>query len=268
MTNTTHTMARKRAAACGMSAILCAVLVAAFFSMAVVGRAYADESGAAFATPAFAADEASRLGGSKAFEVTVFQRIDAPAAQSGAIDTWSYVFEAVDAASPMPEGSEGGRYAWRMTGDVRMSFSIGPAAKPGVYRYRMWQEHPASVPPGYTLDGRVYEVSAYAADDGTIYAAVCSAQGDAAKTADPGWTVSFEAPETAPSATSRPSGAFWRGLLSRLPKTGDISMVAIAAAGVLAVAGIAIVVLARRLREREDRREKGRFDDGMQEDMR
>lgn len=268
MTNTTHTMARKRAAACGMSAILCAVLVAAFFSMAVAGRAYADESGAAFATPAFAADEASRLDGSKAFEVTVFQRIDAPAAQSGAIDTWSYVFEAVDAASPMPEGSEGGRYAWRMTGDVRMSFSIGPAAKPGVYRYRMWQEHPASVSPGYTLDGRVYEVSAYAADDGTIYAAVCSAQGDAAKTADPGWTVSFEAPETAPSATSRPSGAFWQGLLSRLPKTGDISMVAIAAAGVLAVAGIAIVVLARRLREREDRREKGRFDDGMQEDMR
>lgn len=256
MTNTTQTTARVRPAACWMPAVLCVALVAASFFGLAPRKAHAD---AAVPALQLAADSQE----ASAFEVAVFQRIEAPAGTSGIMHTWSYVLEACDDGCLMPEGSENGRYSWQMSGDERLAIGIPEPEAPGVYRYRMWQEHPADLPMGYALDSRVYEVNAYAADDGTVYAIVCFVEGDGSKVHDPGWTVAFQ-----PPAQPQEPGGVISNLLSHLPKTGDISMLVLAAAGACALAGVAAIVVVRRLRNNADAQASDRFEDRMQEDVR
>lgn len=252
MTNTTQTAARARLAASWTPVILCVVLVAASFFGPTVQRAHADSA-------------ASNPGSAASFEVTVFQRIEAPAGTSGAANTWNYVLEALDEGCPMPSGSENGRYSWQMSGDETLSIGIPSPDGQGIYRYCMWQEHPADLPAGYTLDERVYEVNAYAADDGAVYAVVCRIEGDGSKVPDPGWTTAFQPVPEGPQA----SNGLVSSLLSRLPKTGDISMLVLMAAGACALAGIVAIVVVRRLRNKHDDSDRNnRFDYRMQEDMR
>ena len=283
MTNTTHAKARGAFPACRIPAVLCVVLVAAL-CLGVAGlrahaAAFADTPASADAPCAYAdaAYEApvSGPGGASAsvadsarpaVAVTVFQRIEAPAWSSGVQNTWSYALEALDDACPMPAGSENGRYVWRMTGDEKASIVIPAASAPGIYRYRMAQERPADVPAGYELDARVYEVHAYAADDGTVYAVVCREEGGAAKEADPGWTVGFTPPAPA-SPDPAPQGPVSQ-LLSHLPKTGDIAMLAMLAAGVCALVGIVAIVIARRLRDKDGADGKVPDGDAMRKDVR
>lgn len=225
------------------ASVFAALVLVAFVWLAVCPRAFADadpSAGAAASPPAAPPAET--------FEITVFQTIEAQALSSGAIQTWNYVLEGTRADCPLPDGALDGRYRWQMTGDERRVLVAGVPFAPGVYSYRMHQERPDPVPAGHTLDARVYTVDLYVWGDGSPYTLVCSVEGEG-KVADPGWTIGFR-----PSASGKPAahdGAGGTGvgaasLAKWFPKTGDVSMLVVIAAGACALAGIVFVVIARR----------------------
>lgn len=199
----------------------------------------------AYATAPPAASPPAASPPAETFEIAVFQTIEAPALSSGAIQTWNYVLEGTRSDCPLPDGALDGRYRWQMTGDERLALVIAAPSGPGVYSYRMHQEHPDPVPAGHTLDSRVYAVDLYVWGDGSPYTLVCSVEGEG-KVADPGWTIGFLPSASAKPATAGGAAGAAGPFATLFPKTGDVSMLVIIAAGVCALAGIVFVVIARR----------------------
>lgn len=276
MTNAAQAKTRGRAGTLAlMTALLCAALVAA--SCYAADCAYAAENAAAHdvvAADGPAIETTRPADDGHAFQVAAYQRIEAPDWANGVRLTWDYVLEACNSADPLPNGSREGRYVWSMTGDERAVFQVPAPEGRGMHSYRMYQQPPAPAPAGYSFDERIYDIQVYVADDGRVYAVIC-AQEQGGKEADSGWTVVFD-PENphgsenggseggASAGAQEHTGGIspGQGLLGKifgaLPKTGDISLLIAAAAGICACVGLFALVVARRVRERREEAQEDR----------
>ncbi|MBY4797105.1 LPXTG cell wall anchor domain-containing protein [Collinsella sp. AGMB00827] len=207
MVKTVHTSVRMKALS--LSLFVCAVLIVALLGL-FPSCAWAET------TPEFT--------------LSVFQKLNYSAGESGLITSWDYELTAQTEGAPLPEGAQGSVFFWQMRGSDERTWKLSAPAAGQEYRYEMRQVAPASLPSVYTPDAHVYDVRVITGTDGSITVLCYLAD---TKVADPGWTVSYERPQE----PGKHPGGFVSKIMSLLPKTGDLSQMGLIAAGMMALAG-------------------------------
>lgn len=132
------------------------------------------------------------------FPITAYAAVDSAAvtlrvdqvftknsAASGVKGEFSYELSPLEPTNPMPSGSKGNLYTFKIDGTA--AFHIGPItfAKTGVYKYQIKGVFPSSTS-GYTYDKQVYSVTVYVRrpNQQDLIADIMIQKSDGAKTED------------------------------------------------------------------------------------